>query len=80
MNKLNRRNFLKGLGLSGLGLGLFGFSLKEDEMIELPEIDIPLDMPMFIHYGVDTASSGNVTYTVSSNADRSYTYVSVNNA
>ena len=37
MNKLNRRNFLKGLGLSGLGVGLFRFK-PEEAIIDLPEV------------------------------------------
>ena len=36
--KLNRRNFLKGLGLSSLGLGLFRFKPEENETVELSEI------------------------------------------
>ena len=78
--KLNRRSFLKGLGLSGLGIVLFRFKPKEDK---LPEINIPFDMPMYIHYGIDTASSDNdysVIYTLSSNSDGTYTYMLVNDA
>lgn len=68
MNKLNRRNFLKGLGLSGLGLGLFRFNPKEDkaEVIDLPEVEMVVDkteynqVPMYQipSYTITTSSTG----------------------
>lgn len=68
MNKLNRRNFLKGLTLSGLGLGLFRFKSEENEVIELPEI-IELEMVAqssgYQRYleNIELSTVGYITYT-----------------
>jgi len=66
MKRISRRNFLKGLTLSGLGLGLFKFSLKEDGVIELPEIEMMVDEE--VSYSYQTPSYVITTFSAGSNS------------